>query len=104
MRNNSGVLKNQNGTHVRYGLGNDSSQTNKVFKSSYLIGITPITCRCGQTYGVFTACEIKKPGWVLRHSDTTAAAQQNFITTIRKKHGLAGFVQSQEDLYNVYKD
>lgn len=103
LRNNSGVLKNQQGIPIRFGLGNTSSQLNRIFKSSDQIGITPVQCPCGRHYGVFTALEIKKPGWKYRNSDQTALGQLNFINRIREKHGIAGFIQSEEDFYNVYK-
>lgn len=103
MRNNSGALPNPHtGIPVRFGLGNDSRQTNSVFKSSDLIGITPVKCPCGNTYGVFTALEIKRPGWKLNLRNAEHIAQQNFINIIQHKFGIAGFMQSQEDFYNVY--
>lgn len=37
-RNNVGVLKREDGTPVRFGLGNDSAQLNAQIKSSDLIG------------------------------------------------------------------
>src|SRR5688500_7343546 len=40
-RNNVGVLPNENGRPVRYGLCNDSPQLNKMLKSADLIGIAP---------------------------------------------------------------
>lgn len=102
-RNNSGVLKNAQGIPIRFGLSNTSSSLNRIFKSSDQIGITPVQCPCGRHYGVFTAIEMKKPGWKYRNSDQTAMGQLNFINRIREKHGIAGFIQSEEDFYNVYK-
>ena len=103
MRNNSGCLPNPHtGNPVRFGLGNDSKQANTVFKSSDLIGITPVKCPCGHTYGVFTALEIKRPGWVQNLSNLEHIAQQNFITTIKRKFGIADFIQSKEEFYNAY--
>lgn len=103
MRNNSGALPNPHtGIPVRFGLGNDSPQTNAVYKSSDLIGITPVKCPCGHTYGVFTALETKKPGWVQNTKNLEHVAQQNFISTIKRKFGIAGFIQNQEDFYNAY--
>lgn len=104
MRNNSGVLRNPDtGSHVRFGLGNDSQQINRILKSSDLIGITPVECPCGHTYGVFTAFEIKKPGSKSSSRDATYLAQKNFIDTIKRKSGIAGFIRSQEDFYALYK-
>lgn len=103
LRNNSGVLRNGQGIPIRFGLGNTSSQINRVFKSSDQIGITPVQCPCGKRYGVFTAIEMKKPGWKYRNSDQTALGQLNFINRIREKSGIAGFIQNEEDFYNVYR-
>ena len=104
MRNNSGALPNPHtGVPVRFGLGNDSKQINAVFKSSDLIGITPVKCLCGHTYGVFTALEIKKPGWIPNPNNPEYVAQRNFITTIQQKSGISAFIQSEEDFYNAYR-
>lgn len=67
-RNNTGVLYNERGTPVRYGLGNDSAQVNRVLKSSDLIGwhslvITP--GHVGLTIAQFVSLEIKPDGWRL---------------------------------------
>lgn len=102
-RNNSGVLKNEYGIPIRFGLGNISSQINRIFKSSDQIGITDVICTCGKQYGVFTAIEIKKPDWKFRDSDKTSVGQLNFINKIRAKNGIAGFIQNEEDFHNVYK-
>lgn len=103
MRNNSGVLRNPDtGGPVRFGLGNDSQQINRILKSSDLIGITPIECPCGHTYGVFTAFEIKKPGSTSSSRDSTYLAQKHFIDMINQKSGIAGFICKQKDLDDVY--
>jgi len=105
MRNNSGSLPNPHtGVPVRFGLGNDSKQTNAVFKSSDLIGITPVKCPCDRTYGVFTAIETKIPGWVPNLNNLEYIGQQNFISIIKQKSGIAGFIQSKDDFYNVYNN
>ena len=103
MRNNSGVLLNPDTrTPVRFGLGNDSQQVNKVFKSSDLIGVTPVKCMCGHTYGVFTAIEVKHSDAILSHRNPIYAAQRNFVNVINKKAGLAGFVKNQKDFYDFF--
>ena len=63
-RNNVGAYQDDYKNFIRYGLANDSSATNRVFKSSDLIGIRPTQCPCGRLYGVFTAEETKHEGWV----------------------------------------
>jgi len=98
-RNNSGAAQDEaTGRVVRYGLGNDSRAVNAVFKSSDLIGITPVTCPCGRKYGVFTAYEVKKPGWSLRPGDKRGQAQFNFIKRVVSLGGYARFAASTEDV------
>lgn len=97
-RNNSGAAVDERGVPVRFGLGNISAQVNSVMKSSDLIGITPVRCHCGAAYGVFTAYEVKKPGWVFRQSDKRAVAQLNYINIVIASGGIAKFIQRVEDL------
>jgi hypothetical protein len=97
-RNNSGVATAENGAIVRYGLCNESKQINAICKSSDLIGITPVRCACGHTYGVFTALEVKAVSWKFRQSDKRAVAQLAFIKLIISKGGIAKFIQSVEEL------
>ena len=65
-RNNVGVLKDERGVPVRYGICNDSPAMNKRIKSSDLIGIRPVEITqdmVGSTIGQFVAREVKKAGW-----------------------------------------
>lgn len=103
-RNNSGACKDKNGRLIRYGLGNDSAQINAAIKSSDLIGITPVTITqemVGQTIGVFTALEVKAPGWTLRPSDARGLAQVKFHDIVKKAGGCAGFVSHPDDIFRV---
>lgn len=105
-RNNSGVLPNINGTPVRYGLGNDSKKLNDNFKSSDLIGFTPVLITpemVGRTVAVFTAIEVKSESLKNRKLDKRAIAQTNFITFILKKGGFAGLVHSVDEFLKVVR-
>jgi len=102
MRNNSGVLVNHDtGRPVRFGVGNDSAQLNSVFKSSDLIGITQHTCDCGKVYGVFTALEVKTPGWKFNANNPVHVAQNNFLKEVRNRGGIAEFISSPHELTEI---
>lgn len=81
-RNNVGVLQDETGRPVRYGLANESKQQNEKLKSSDLIGIKP--------NGQLVAREMKPPGWVYTGTDREVA-QLAFITLILAKGGDAAF-------------
>ncbi len=98
-RNNSGVAREEDRV-VRYGLGNESERLNKKLKSADLIGVTPLTVtpmNIGQTWGIFTAVEVKKPGWKFRAGDKRAAAQKNFLDNITIRGGIATFATHPDD-------
>lgn len=102
-RNNSGSLQNPAGQWIRFGLGNDSKKLNDHFKSSDLIGITPVVISpqmVGRTLGVFTAVECKPPGWTYKGTGREVA-QQNFINLVNQVGGFAGFAQSMEDYERI---
>jgi len=98
LRNNSGVATDATGRAVRFGLGNDSGPLNKKFKSSDLIGLTPI-----EGVGVFTAIEVKRPGWKYSES-VREKGQLNFINTIKARGGIAGFATGPQDYLNLIED
>jgi hypothetical protein len=106
-RNNVGACEDATGRLIRYGLGNDSAQLNREIKSSDLIGITPVTAylqSCGWvTLGVFTALEIKRPGWHMTTGDERAKAQEKFHTIVREHGGFAGFVTDLSDLKGIIR-
>lgn len=100
-RNNNGACMDETGRMIRYGLGNDSKQVNAVMKSSDLIGVWPYQVQpadVGRTLGVFTALEVKAPGWRFTPGDKRAAAQLNFIKLVVSLGGFARFISSMEDL------
>lgn len=100
LRNNSGAAVDpKTGRPVRFGLGNDSIQINKVRKSSDLIGVTPYVIRpqdVGRTLGVFTAVEVKREGWTYK-ATAVEVAQLNFMNSMAQSGALAGFAASVAD-------
>ena len=92
-RNNNGACEDINGRIIRYGLGNDSSQINTVFKSSDLIGITPHRveqCDVGALLGIFTSIEVKRGGWVYKGKDREVA-QFNWLKLVMSLGGIGRF-------------
>ena len=104
LRNNVGACFDDTGRLIRYGLGHDSAKTNRVFKSSDLIGINPVMITgdmVGRTIGQFMAVECKSSGFVARASDKRYAAQHAFGKWVMAHGGWFTFAQSIED---VWKD
>lgn len=106
-RNNSGALKDARGQMVRFGLGNDSPRLNKVWKSSDLIGILPVTIRpehVGRQAGIFIAVEMKDPDtWRGEPKSEHEIAQAKFIATVQQYGGVGGFVTCPADLERLMK-
>lgn len=105
-RNNSGVLNNDKGVPVRYGLANESAAINKRFKSSDLIGITPIRITpemVGSIVGVFTAIECKHTGWKFNPQSEHETAQLAFINLILRDGGYAGFASTPEEFRRIIR-
>lgn len=103
-RNNSGAFQDGTGRVIRFGLGNDSKEINKKFKSSDLIGITPVLITpdmIGQVLGVFTALECKPEDWRQIPSDKRAGAQANFHDIVKRHGGYAGFVSDPDQIYQI---
>lgn len=106
-RNNSGACQDETGRMIRYGLGNDSSALNQHIKSSDLVGITPVTAYLQSvgwcTLGVFTALEIKSPGWKFSEADKRAVAQAKFHDIVREAGGFAGFVSDPTEIHSIIR-
>lgn len=95
MRNNVGACEDTTGRIIRYGLMNTSSQENKRFKSSDIVGPVPITIQphhVGRVMGVFANFETKRSDWRLQPSDERAQAQLRYIELMRSVGCIAGFV------------
>ncbi len=93
-RNNVGVLTDDRGVPIRYGLCNDTPKMNYALKSADLIGIdpTPITLAdVGQPRGQFVSLECKPEGW--RYTGTPREeAQAAWAALIVSLGGRARFV------------
>lgn len=92
-RNNVGVLKNEAGTPVRYGLANDSPALNKKLKSSDLIGWRRLDIgpeHVGTCVAQFVALETKRQGWAYT-GDEREQAQQRFLALVAADGGHARF-------------
>lgn len=99
-RNNRGVARetNPDGTirPVRFGLANDSSALDKVFKTGDLVGLFPVgipTYPYGTLFyvGMFCMWECKPEGWHFTGTDREQA-QWAAIKFVRERMGRAGFV------------
>lgn len=84
-RNNVGVLKDERGQHVRFGLGVGTSD---------LIGWTPVLITesmVGKTLAVFSAVEVKTMIGRLTEE------QQDFIFAVNKAGGIAFVARSADE-------
>ena len=92
-RNNVGVLYDDTGRPVRYGLCNDSKQMNQRVKSHDLIGIRPVRitqCMVGTIIGQFVSREVKAEGWSYKGTPREEA-QMVFAELILAMGGDASF-------------
>ena len=98
-RNNNGAATPPDGRHIRFGLGNDSKRINEAFKSSDLIGITPVVVTpqmIGTMLGVFTACEVKPGNWKWS-GNGREQGQWNYIQVVNRYGGIGTFAKSVKD-------
>jgi hypothetical protein len=96
-RNNVGVLQDNNGRPVRFGLANDSPQVNKVLKSGDLIGIDPVVITpgmVGSTIGRFLSVETKPEGWHFTGTPREEA-QQSWALFVASMGGRALFANRE---------
>jgi hypothetical protein len=99
-RNNVGVLEDSRGVPVHFGLANDAKGTNKLIKSSDLIGVRPVLITpelLGCTIGQFVGREIKKPGWKYTGEDREEK-QLNFAGLVCSLGGDAAFATGEGTL------
>jgi hypothetical protein len=91
-RNNSGATTDDAGNFFRFGLGNDSTKLNKVYKSPDLVGVR----RDGKPMFI----EVKEPGWRWT-GNKREQGQLNFLTHAASFGALCGFAQSVEDFLHI---
>lgn len=105
LRNNNGGAVDNTGRLIRFGLGHTSP--NQQIKSSDLIGITKVLITqemVGQTIGVFTALEVKKPSWnSTKKFDDREVKQDNFIQWVRNMGGIADFINNVDKLNDILR-
>lgn len=105
-RNNVGACQDETGRLIRYGLGHEYKMKDDDPRSSDIIGITPtlITpAMVGYYLGVFTAFEMKSPGWRLIPSDKRAHGQAKWHQIVRDACGYAGFVTDPSDIHGIIR-
>lgn len=94
-RNNVGAAKTDTGSHIRFGLANDSAKVNAVVKSGDLIGIQRrliTSAEVGSVIGQFVSRECKHPGWRFDPNDEREVAQNRWAMLINSMGGDAAFV------------
>lgn len=92
-RNNVGVLINEAGRPVRFGLANDSPAMNDALKSGDLIGIRRVVItqqHVGYAIGQFVSRECKPEGWQFTGSEREVA-QQAWMNLVVSLGGDAAF-------------
>lgn len=101
-RNNSGMLYNEKGVPIRFGLGSFTPQME--CKSSDYVGIQPVFITpdmVGTIVGVFVAIETKPSDWKFNSNDKHSLAQKKFIDMVIKAGGRAGFAASIKDFNRI---
>lgn len=99
-RNNVGVLRDENGRPVRYGLANDSKAINEGLKSSDLIGwrcVEITQAYVGHYIAQFVSRECKEHGWQYTGTQRELA-QLNWIRLVAADGGDAMFCTGEGSL------
>lgn len=97
-RNNRGVLKNEKGVPIRFGLCNDSPAVGAHIRSADLIGIRPVIitpAMVGQVIGQFVSIECKHEGWKPSPTDEHERAQMRWAELVLLTGGHAIFTTGQ---------
>jgi hypothetical protein len=105
-RNNVGATETHGGGQLRYGLCNESKKLNQRFKSSDLIGGTPIVVTpsmVGKRLMVFTAVEVKRVDWSPGKDKQRERGQLRFINAVRAAGGI-GFFCRNPNVYTSFLD
>ena len=96
-RNNVGAGKLENGSFIRWGLANESTDMNRRVKSGDLIGIRPVLIGphdVGRVLGQFVSLEVKRPGWRYK-GGPHEAAQRAWIEIVSNLGGDARFTTGE---------
>lgn len=105
MRNNRGACQDHTGRLIRYGLGHVGP--NDKYKSIDLVGITKVLITqemVGTTLGVFTALEVKDENWKpTKKFDEHETLQNNFLQWVTLNGGIAAFVNSVDNLKQIFR-
>lgn len=99
-RNNVGVLKDERGRPIRYGLANESKKMNQSIKSADLIGIKPVLITpnmVGCMIGQFISLECKPGDWKYRGTDHEIA-QAQWVKIINDAGGYAKFITGADQI------
>lgn len=99
-RNNVGVLCDERGVPVRYGLANDSKRLNETVKSGDLIGWRPVvitSAHVGSLIAQFVSRECKRPGWSYS-GDLHEQAQLRWVELVTRDGGDACFASGEGTL------
>ena len=105
-RNNVGACYDETGRLIRYGLGNESAELNREYKSADWIGINPVFItphHVGTVIGQFMGIETKAEGWHLTPGDERGQAQARWAALVRRLGGVAGFASSASDVDRIIR-